>query len=271
MPGSPSADANAELRFARIQKMIGTAGLDRLRRSKVVVVGLGAVGSYAVEGLARAGVGFMRLIDFDILRPTNLNRQLYALESTLGKSKVEVARQRVLDINPHCTVEARSCFAHQETLPDLLQGTADVVIDAIDSLAPKVELIAAARQQGLTVLSSMGAAQRWDLTQIAVAQLAQAHGCPLARLVRKKLRSRGVPLDFLCVYSSEPVARKRASTGELPEEAEYFPRGRPRQPLGSLPTVTGIFGLTLAHVAIQVLLSAPPAPSTMGPGQCQPA
>lgn len=245
-----------DTRFARLERMIGAEGLDRLRRSQVVVVGLGAVGGYAVEGLARAGLGGLRLVDFDVVRATNINRQLHALESTLGQAKVEVARQRIQDINPACRVEALSCFVHRETMELVLSGVVDLVVDAIDSLAPKIELIAAARARGLAVISSMGAARRWDPARISVGSLAQARGCPLARVVRKGLRSRGVSVDFPCVYSSEPVVRARETApSKLPEEPEFYERGRRRQPLGSLPTITGIFGLTLAHAAIQYLLS----------------
>src|SRR5690349_501438 len=129
-------------RFSRIERMIGREGLDRLHHSHVAVVGLGAVGSYATEALARAGVGHLRLVDFDEVRPSNLNRQLYALHSTIGRPKIEVAHARVRDINPSCEAEALRIFVHVETMDQILDGPPHLVIDAIDSFTPKVELIA---------------------------------------------------------------------------------------------------------------------------------
>jgi len=147
-------------RFSRIERMIGGDGLRRLEKAFVVVVGLGAVGSYAVEGLARAGIGRLRLVDFDVIRPSNINRQLCALDSTVGMAKVEVARRRVNDINPACQVDVRRCFVHCDTMDQVLAGPPDLVVDAIDSLGPKVELLAAMQERRIPVVSSMGAACR---------------------------------------------------------------------------------------------------------------
>lgn len=132
-------------RFRRIELMLGAEASGHLRNSFVLVAGLGAVGSYAVEGLARAGVGRFRLIDFDRVCPSNINRQLYALESTIGRLKCEVARERILDINPECEVEAISGFIDADSLVEYLADSPDIVIDAIDSLNPKTELISAVR------------------------------------------------------------------------------------------------------------------------------
>ena len=131
-------------RFCRIEQLLGKASLEKLQAARVAVFGLGAVGSYAVEALARAGVGYLRLVDCDVVRLSNFNRQLYALESTLNRPKAEVARARVLDINPACTVEAHQAFVDGSTAQALLAQPLDVVVDAIDSVAPKVMLIATA-------------------------------------------------------------------------------------------------------------------------------
>lgn len=244
-------------RFARIERLVGPDGLQRLHQAQVTVVGLGAVGSYAVEALARAGVGHLRLVDFDVVRPSNINRQLYALESTLGQPKTELARKRVLDINPNCQVEVLSCFAHVETLDAILAGPPDVLIDAIDSLNPKLELLTEASNRDIKTVSSMGAALRTDPQMIRVSPLSKTRNCPLAKMIRKRLRKREVPLDFLCVHSLQ-------TRDDWPDEAvdregqaqadDTLERGRRRRALGSLPTMTGIFGLTVANVTLELLL-----------------
>jgi tRNA threonylcarbamoyladenosine dehydratase len=243
-------------RFARIERLIGAAGLRRLAGCRVAVVGLGAVGSYAVEGLARAGVGALRLVDHDEVRPTNLNRQLLALESTLGQPKVEAGRRRVLEINPACRVEALRTFVHVETLDAVLAGPPDLVVDAIDSMTPKVALLAAAVERRIPVISAMGAALRTDPTCVRVGPLSKCERCPLAATVRKQLRRRGVPVDFPCVYSVEPVAGAIAGAIDRDgaEGEEILERGRPRRALGSLPTLTGIFGLVAANEGLRILL-----------------
>jgi tRNA A37 threonylcarbamoyladenosine dehydratase len=187
-------------RFSRIKRMVGPAGMQRLESAFVAIIGLGAVGSYAVEGLARAGVGRLRLVDFDVVRPSNINRQLHALTSTLGMPKTAVARRRVLDINPACRVEALPCFVHTDTLAQVLAGGPVVVVDAIDSLTPKVELLAALQSRGIPVVSSMGAAWRTDPAMVRVGPLSLITTCPLATKVRKRLKSRGLSTDLPCVY-----------------------------------------------------------------------
>ncbi len=243
-----------EPRFARLERMVGAEGLRRLAAARVAVVGLGAVGSYAVEGLARAGVGALRLVDHDEVRPTNVNRQLHALGSTIGRPKVEVLRERVLDINPRCAVEALRLFVHVDTLDRVLSGPPDLVIDAIDSVTPKVELLAEAVARGIPVLSSMGAALRTDPTKVRVGPLARSERCPLAKQVRKRLRQRNVSVAFPCVYSDEPVSGRIAASVGTDGGEESFERGRPRRVLGSLPTLTGIFGLVAANEALRMLL-----------------
>ena len=239
--------------FSRTLRLIGPERLRRIREASVTVVGLGAVGSYAVEGLARAGVGRLRLVDFDVVRPSNINRQLYALHSTVGRPKHEVARQRVLDIRPDCRVECLSSFVHADTMDTVLAGPPDLVVDAIDSVAPKVELIAAAVTRGLPIVSSMGAAGRTDPAAIRVGPLAASISCTLARAIRKRLRRRQIPLQLTAVYSVELVPDRLEEDLDCIETEETLVRGRPREPLGSLPTLTGIFGLALANAALQNL------------------
>lgn len=237
--------------FARLRLMIGDEGLQRLRESFVVVVGLGAVGGYATEALARAGVGRLRLIDCDVIKPSNLNRQLLALNSTVGQPKCDLAAARVLDINPACLVEARQVFVNTAVAPEVLAGEPDLVVDAIDAFGPKVELLTAALTGGLTVISAMGAALRTDPTKLRCGPLSEVQGCPLARRVRQRLRTREVSLEFPCVSSCETVLRSRLGP---PDAGETDPRGKPRRSLGSLPTLTGIVGLMVANEGLRLLL-----------------
>jgi tRNA threonylcarbamoyladenosine dehydratase len=243
-------------RFRRIELMLGAEACERLRNSCAMVVGLGAVGSYVVEGLARAGVGRIRVIDFDSIAPSNINRQLYALESTIGRPKCEVARERILDINSACKVEAIHGFVDTDTLKDYLADRPDIVIDAIDSLNPKAQLLTAVRTAEIPLISCLGAALRTDPTFIRTGPLSDAQGCPLGSRVRKYLRRRDVPLDFMCVYSEEPLPNPLpiAPPSTAPDEKRLVDRGMPRNTLGSLPTITGIFGLTAANLAIRMLI-----------------
>jgi tRNA A37 threonylcarbamoyladenosine dehydratase len=243
-------------RFSRIRQMIGEDGFKRLRDARVAVIGLGAVGSYATEALARAGVGYLRLVDFDCVRPSNINRQLFALDSTVGLPKTEAARQRVIDINPECRVETMDLFIDAETASTALAAPLDLVIDAIDSFGPKVELLCRALGHRVGLISAMGAALRTDPSQVKVGPLDKVHHCPLAKRVRKELRRRGFRLDLCCVYSTEAVGdlRRSAISFDRPDDDETVRRGRKRSVLGSLPTLTGIFGLVAANTAIKWLL-----------------
>lgn len=240
-------------RFLRTEMLLGADGLARLRGARVLVAGLGAVGSYAVEGLARAGVGYLRLADFDVIRDSNINRQLYALDSTVGRPKIEVAAARVRDIHPDCVVDARRVFIDDETAPGLLDGGLDAVVDAIDSLNPKVALLRAAAARGLWTVSAMGAATRTDPFAIRAGDISETDRCPLARLVRKKLRRAGVHGGIRCVYSMEPPRNRVAGPlppADAPPDEYELRRGRPRVPLGSLSTLTGMFGLIAATEVI---------------------
>lgn len=241
-------------RFSRLAQFIGEEGLTRLTASHVAIVGLGAVGSYALEGLARSGVGRLRLVDFDEVRESNFNRQLLAVEGSLGRPKVEVAAERVLAINPDCQVEPLRLFVNAESLPAVLAGPPDLVLDCIDSFRPKVELLSGALEAGVPVASSMGAALRTDPARAQTGPLSATRVCPLARRLRAELRKRGLPTDLPCVWSDEPVDNSLVREPETDEAASEYQRGRPRRVLGSLPTLTGLFGLTLANLALELLL-----------------
>ena len=239
-------------RFKRTRLLLGDEGMERLHKSHVLVVGLGAVGGYATEALARCGVGHLRLVDCDKVAESNLNRQLLALASTIGRPKAELARERVLDINPDCEVDARIAFAASDTFPELFQGPPDAIVDAIDSLNPKVDLLSAAIAANIPIFSSMGAARRRDPTKIAVADISKTRFCPLARAVRARLHRRGIKSGVTCVFSTEPTTDE---SFEPPAPEDIPERGRARVVMGSLPTLTGIFGLTLANAVIDFLVS----------------
>jgi tRNA A37 threonylcarbamoyladenosine dehydratase len=196
------------------------------------------------------------LIDFDRISVSNINRQLYALESTIGMQKCEAAKERALDINPLCSVEAINGFIDTETAREYISDAPDLVIDAIDSLNPKIELVTEVVLSKIRLISCLGAALRTDPSKIKIANLEDTIGCPLGRLIRKRLRKRGIPMDFPCVYSDEtlPNPLPIASPNDALSDEHTQERGRIRNTLGSLPTLTGIFGLTAANLAIKMLI-----------------
>lgn len=239
-------------RFMRTKLLLGESGILKLHNSTVMIIGLGAVGGYALEALARAGVGRFILVDFDVFDETNINRQILALSSTVGEKKIEVAKKRVLDINPHCEVVLKDLFVNSDTLDDLLSEKVDFVVDAIDALNPKCCLIQALHEKGIPFISSMGAALKSDPSFIKLGALSKTKNCGLAKFIRKRLKKRGLDINqILCVSSEEQV--------DLPETAiicneDTTPEsGRVRNTLGSLPTITAIFGLTIANAVIKEL------------------
>ncbi|WCJ58003.1 tRNA threonylcarbamoyladenosine dehydratase [Fontisphaera persica] len=240
----------SEARFSRTVQLIGEAGLERLQGALVVVAGLGAVGSFATEALARAGVGRLRLVDFDRVQPSNLNRQLLALESTVGRLKCEVARERVLDINPQCRVEALAMRVEAGTVGQALEGQPDLVLDAIDTVTGKMALVMAAQARGIPLMASMGAARRRDPAQVRAGWFSEVTTCPLARHLRRRLREAGFEGDFWCIYSTERAAPLGPASRRVAGEEAVDSRAG----LGSLVTLTGLFGLRLAHEALRHLL-----------------
>jgi tRNA A37 threonylcarbamoyladenosine dehydratase len=244
---------------------LGDDALCALSGCHVIVVGMGAVGSYALEVLARSGVGNLRIVDFDTVGITNINRQLLATDSTIGIKKVEVARRRVLDINPDAAVDPLDLFAHEDTLETILDYPVDLVIDAIDSLTPKLALLEGVWKRNIPVISSMGAALRTDPTKITTGDLMDTFGCPLAKQVRTKLRRRGVGTGIDTVFSSEPVNfdyKEPYEEEHADHNEQILDRGRVRKVLGSLPSITGMFGLRVGHEAISRLLALKQAEGT---------
>jgi len=191
-------------RFSREELLIGAQGLEKLQRARVAVFGIGGVGGYVVEALARSGVGALDLFDGDTVALTNINRQIIALESTVGRPKVEVARERVLQINPACQVEARQLFFTPENAGEVDFSQYDYVADAIDTVSSKIELLRLCREAGVPVISCMGAGNKMDASAFEVADIYKTSGCPLARVMRRELKKRRVR-HLKVVYSKEPA------------------------------------------------------------------
>ncbi|BCL63099.1 tRNA cyclic N6-threonylcarbamoyladenosine(37) synthase TcdA [Desulfomarina profundi] len=253
-------NSNSMDRFKRTRQLLGNEKFQLLQSKRVTIVGLGAVGGYALEGLIRAGISNLRLVDFDTVQPSNINRQILALENTLGKPKVEAARERGLTINPHCRIESQQLFAGEETLEKILSPPPDLLIDAIDSLNPKSQLLSASFHLEIPTISSMGAALRTDPLLIRTGDLFDTTGCPLAKHLRKRLRKRNITHGIRVVYSTEKInfdyKKAQENTKEkIIGETPFADRGRKRNSLGSLPTITGIFGLIIANMAILQLSS----------------
>lgn len=242
--------------FARTEQLLGTGDMEKIKKATIAVFGLGAVGSFAVEALARAGVGNLLLVDFDTVDASNINRQLLALNSTIGRQKADLALERVKDINPACHASICNTFVNAESLGDLLSTEIDVVVDAIDGLNSKINLIVRARQLNLAVVSSMGAAGRTDISMIRTADISETSVCPLARVVRQRLHRRGLYTGVRAVYSIERPLNKQPYK---PEDAQDpLPlHGRFRPPLGTVSWIPGVFGLTIASEVIQLIRQTP--------------
>ena len=192
--------------FSRTQLLLGKEGIDRLAEAKVAVFGIGGVGGYVVEALARSGVGSFVLVDDDKVSLTNLNRQIIATRSTVGKYKTDVMRDRILDINPQAQVEVRQCFYLPENADEFDFSEYSYVVDAVDTVTAKLEIIMRAKEAGTPVISSMGAGNKLDPTKFQVADIYDTTICPLARVMRRELRKRNVK-NLKVVYSTEKSIR----------------------------------------------------------------
>jgi tRNA threonylcarbamoyladenosine dehydratase len=245
------ADQEDELRLERIRLLLGDEAVLRLKSLRVTIFGLGAVGSFATEALARSGVGNFKLVDFDKVSKTNFNRNLFAIDENLGSPKVEVAAKRILSINPGARVEPVVDFFHAETADRLLEPGPDFLLDAIDSVGPKTELLFQCHKRGIPVISIMGAASRTDPTCVTISDISNTCECPLTKDIRKNLRALGVSSGIAVVYSTEKPAGSfdPESLDENSIEA-YYSRGRKRKILPSMCTLPGIFGLIAANYII---------------------
>lgn len=238
-------------RFIRNKMFFGLEGFHKLQESFAAVVGLGGVGSYAAEALARAGVGRLRIIDCDKVKPSDINRQLIALSTTVGMTKVQAAAGRLLEINPQLRLEPVQAFFHFDTADELITGDIDFVIDAIDSLNPKGQLIKHCTEKGIPIISALGASSRTDPFQVQLTTLNKTFNCPLARALRRHLRAKGIPDDVSVIYSPEPPRPSLPAEPEpMVEATDAYIRGRLRRSLPSIPTLPGIVGLMAANYVI---------------------
>ena len=237
--------------FARTEILIGQEGVAKLRNQHVLIAGLGGVGSYAAETIARAGVGHLSLLDHDVIASSNINRQLPALHSTIGKLKTEVMAVRLQDINPDLELKLCSDFLLPGAAEGFLAGgDYHFVADCIDSIACKAALVAACINQGIPVISSMGAGNCLDVTRVRVTRLDKTHGCPLARELRVRLRALGSTLKYPVVYSDEP---RRQPLPHQPLEPNTG--SRPRAVNGTISYMPSLFGIMLAGIIIRQLLA----------------
>ncbi len=242
--------------FSRTELLLGSDGMQKLGQAAVAVFGIGGVGSYAVEALARSGVGRIAIFDDDSVCLTNINRQLIAVRSTVGRKKVDVMRERILDINPKCMVEANECFYTAENAAEYDFSGYSYIIDAIDTVSSKLTLIERAYAAGVPIISCMGAGNKLDPTRLEVADIYKTSVCPLARVMRKELRSRGIP-SLKVVFSKEeaitPIEDESLSCKHncvCPPDAKRTCAVR-RQVPGSIAFVPSVAGLILAGEVIR--------------------
>ena len=231
----------------RTAVLLGEATLDSLAAKRVMVVGLGGVGAYAAEMLCRAGIGNLVLIDSDTVGESNLNRQLIALNSTIGKLKTDVLAERLKDINPAVNLVVVPEYVEEENLPRIFEtaGKLDYVVDAIDTLAPKISIIKHCVQNGIPHVTAMGAGAKLDATKIRIADLSKSYNCPLAYILRKKLRKEGISKGFKVVFSEE-----------LPDRDAIVPmeeRNKKSQ-VGTISYLPAVFGCVCAQAAIEHLI-----------------
>ena len=230
--------------FIRQEMLLGSEAMERLARSHVIVFGIGGVGSYAVEGLARAGIGSLTLVDSDTIGISNLNRQLCALHSTMGQYKSDVMAARVRDINPDCQVRSLPLLYNEESKEQFFDRPYDYIVDAIDLVSCKLSLICTARERSIPMISAMGTGNKLDPTQFCITDISKTSGCHLARIMRRELRARGI--DHHTVLFSKELP-------QTPVSAEEPPPGRRSIP-ASLSWVPSVAGLMLAGHVVQELI-----------------
>ena len=232
--------------FSRAELLIGKEALARLRRCMLAVVGFGGVGSFAAEALARAGIGRFVLVDNDVVCLTNINRQLIATRKTLGRPKVEVMKERIREINPEAEVTIYQAFYLPGSSPELIQDDYDYIVDAVDTVTAKIDLAVQAKKRGIPIISAMGAGNKMDPTRFRVADIYSTTVDPLAKVMRKELRNRGID-SLKVVYSTELPIKPLKSDEEVPK----------KQTPGSISFVPPVAGLIIAGEVIRDLIGYP--------------
>lgn len=234
-------------RFSRTENLIGRPALERLKKSRVAVFGAGGVGGYCLEALARSGVGAIDIVDNDTVAESNINRQIYALSSTVGKDKADVAKARISDINPDCAVTVHKLFYLPENADEIDLNKYDYIVDAIDTVAAKLCLIERAKSAGVKIISAMGAGNKLDPTGFKVADIYKTSGCPLARVMRLECKKRGIK-DLKVVYSDEKAVKpvSKTETGDDNCKRRSVP--------ASIAFVPSVMGLIIAAEVVKDLL-----------------
>ena len=231
--------------FSRTELLLGADGMNKLKQATVAVFGLGGVGGYVVEALARSGVGALVLVDHDTVSLTNINRQIFATHSTVGMDKAEVAKARVLDIHPEISVTAHKVFYGPDTASCFDFSKYDYVVDAIDTVTGKLALVTAAQAAGTPIISSMGTGNKLDPSKFQIADISKTSVCPLARVMRKECAKRGIR-HLKVLFSTEDPLSPGAVTEELPEGRRSLP--------GSVAYVPSVAGLMIAGAVIEDLI-----------------
>lgn len=229
--------------FSRSEMIMGKAAMDKLAKSKVCVFGIGGVGSYVCEALARGGVGSFILVDADVVAPSNINRQVIALNSTIGKAKVKVMRERILDINENASVDALELFYGTDNAHEVSLEGVDYIVDAIDTITSKLLIIEKAKERNISVISSMGTGNKLNASQFKISDIKKTETCPLARVMRRELKKRGIN-NLKVLWSDEkPIENKTKTEHD----------GERKQTPGSVSFVPSVAGLLIAGEVIRDL------------------
>ncbi len=250
-------------RFSRTELLVGPEGLQKLKASSVAVFGLGGVGAFAAEALCRAGIGRLTIVDFDDICLTNVNRQLHAMDGTVGRAKTEVMAERLRLINPEAEIVPYKDFYSADNSDFLLSQGHDYAVDAIDHFTSKLHLIRSCKERDIPIIASMGAAAKLDPTSIQVADISETHKCRMARCVRKLLRKQGIERGVRVVFSTEEYREQKDTAGGgckgnciCPNKGDQlFSCEHRRVILGSISYIPAIFGLTMAGVVVNDLLA----------------
>ncbi len=240
--------------FSRTEMLIGKEGIEKLKKSKVVIIGIGGVGSFTAEALARAGVGTLILVDADIICPSNLNRQIHAAHSTIGLAKVDAMKDRILDINPDAMVVGIREFYSEKSASNILTGYYDYIVDAIDTVASKVNLIINCKKSNIPIISAMGAGNKLDPTKFKVTDISQTSVCPMARKVRRELRKNGIEKGVKVVFSTETPLSNKCESGILLNKSKQQSCIFCKNLQGSVSFVPSVMGLIIAGEVVNHLV-----------------
>lgn len=240
--------------FSRTELLLGSEALDKLEGKRVAIFGVGGVGGYVCEALVRSGIGEFDICDDDDVAPSNINRQIIATNSTIGRPKVEVMKERMLDINPDVKVNVHQCFFLPENADTFPFEEYDYIVDAVDTVTAKLEIIMRAKEKGVPVISSMGAGNKLDPTRFQVADIYKTNVDPLAKVMRRELRKRGVKKLKVVYSTEEPIAANASAEANADTSAAEVPAHPRRSTPGSISFVPSVVGLIIASEVIKDLI-----------------